>query len=256
MIRFLRGVLISILLLVAIAGVVAWTCPAELAYRFGADALVPVRMHDLTGSIWQGHAGAAEVLGMSLGTIDWKLQAQPLLRGEIVAHVTVAGDGMGGSGIVNYSGGQTAFDDATLRMPARLAAPVLAIPMLELLGTIEIDIAHARLHDQWLDDAAGTVRWHDAAVAGAAQAKLGDLRATFASTADGSIAGVVDDLGGPLELAGTFKANRNAYEAQARLASRGDNAQVSEALQFIGQAQADGSRNLEIRGRPLIPPVP
>jgi len=247
--RFLRGLLIGLLVLAAIAGVVAWTCPAELAYRFAADALFPVRLHDLAGSIWQGHAGAAEVLGVSLGTIEWKLRAQPLLRGEVVAQVTVAGDGMSGGGIFDYGGGQTAIRETTLRMPARLAAPVLAIPMLELLGTIEIDIAHARLRDLWLDDAAGTVRWRDAAVAGAAQAKLGDLQATFASTADGSIAGVVRDLGGPLELAGTFKANRNAYEAQARLASRGDNAHISEALQFIGQAQADGSRNLEIRGR-------
>jgi hypothetical protein len=254
--RFLRGLLIGLLVLAAIAGVAAWTCPAELAYRFAADALVPVRLHDLAGSIWQGHAGAADLLGVSLGTIDWKLQAQPLLRGEIVAQVTVAGDGTSGGGIVDYGGGQTALRDATLRMPARLAAPVLAIPMLELLGTIEIDIAHAHLRDLWFDDAAGAVRWRDAAVAGAAQAKLGDLQATFASTPDGSIAGVVGDLGGPLELAGTFKANRNAYEAQARLASRGDNAQVTEALQFIGQAQADGSRNLEIRGRPLIPPAP
>jgi hypothetical protein len=252
----MRGLLIGILVLAAIAGVAAWTCPAELAYRFAADALVPVRLHDLAGSIWQGHAGAAEVLGVSLGTIEWKLRAQPLLRGQVVAQVTVAGDGMSGGGIVDYGGGETAIRETTLRMPARLAAPVLAIPMLELLGTIEIDIAHARLRDLWLDDAAGTVRWRDAAVAGAAQAKLGDLQATFASTADGSIAGVVRDLGGPLELAGTFKANRNAYEAQARLASRGDNANVSEALQFIGQAQADGSRNLEIRGRPLVPPAP
>jgi len=253
--RFLRGLLIGIVVLAAIAGMVAWTCPAELAYRFAADALIPVRLHDLAGTIWEGHAGSAEVPGASLGAIDWKLQARPLLQGQIVAQVKVAGN-VSGSGIVSREGGQIYVRDTTLRMPARLAAPVLAIPMLELLGTLEIDIAHARLRDLWFDEAAGLVRWHDAAVAGAAQAKLGDLQATFASTPDNSIAGVVRDFGGPLELTGTFKAKRNAYEAQARLASRGDNAQVIEALQFIGQAQADGSRNLQIRGRPLIPPAP
>jgi general secretion pathway protein N len=252
--RFLRGFLIGFVVLAAIAGVAAGTCPADLAYRLAADAFVPVRLHDLTGSIWQGHAGAAEVLGVGLGAIDWTLQAQPLLRGEIVAQVTVAGEGVSGSGIVERSAGETSFRAATLRMPARVAAPVLAIPMLELLGTIEVDIAHARLRGRWFDDAAGTARWRDAAVAGAAQAKLGDLQATFASTPDSGIAGVARDLGGPLELAGTFKASVGAYEAQARLAARGDNAQLAEALQFIGQPQADGSRNLEIRGRQLIPP--
>jgi general secretion pathway protein N len=252
--RFLRGLVIGIVVLAAIAGVAAWTCPADLAYRFAADSLVPVKLHDLAGSVWHGHAGGAELFGMNLGAIDWTLQVQPLLSGEMIAQVTLTGDGVSGSGVIDRGGGQTEFRDTTLRMPARLAAPMLAIPMLELLGTMEIDIAHARLRDLWLDDAAGTVRWRDAAVAGAAQAKLGDLQATFASTADGSIAGVVRDLGGPLEVAGTFKAGLVAYEAQARLAARGDNPQVIEALQFIGQPQADGSRNLEIRGRLLVPP--
>ncbi len=118
--RFLRGLLIGVLVLAAIAGVSAWTCPAGTGLSLRRRcALVPVRLHDLAGSIWQGHAGAAEALGVSLGTIDWKLQPQPLLRGEIVAQVTVAGDGMNGSGTVDYGGGQTAFRDTTLRMPAR-----------------------------------------------------------------------------------------------------------------------------------------
>ena len=71
-----------------------------------------------------------------------------------------------------------------------------------------------------LDDAAGTATWRDASVGGAAQAKLGALQATFAAAADGGVAGVVRDMGGPLEVAGTFRTSLGAYEAQGRLAAR------------------------------------
>jgi hypothetical protein len=251
--KILRATLLAVVALAAIAGVVAWTCPADLAYRFVADSIAPVRLRDLSGTVWEGHAGGVDVFGVDLGSIDWNLQAAPLLHGEMVAQITLAGAIATGGGVVDRAGGQTSLRDATLRLPAHFAAPVLAIPALDLLGTIELHIAHARLRELWLDDAAGTAYWRDAAVAGAAQARLGDLQATFASAADGAIAGTVRDLGGPLEVAGTFTASPGVYQAQARLAARDGAAQVSEALRFVGQPQADGSRNLEIRGRQLDP---
>lgn len=251
--KMLRATLLAVATLAASAGVVAWTCPADLAYRFAADSIAPVRLHELSGTVWEGHAGGVDVFGVNLGSIDWNLQPAPLLRGEMVAQVTLAGTIASGRGVVDRAAGQTSLRDATLRLPARFAAPVLAIPALDLLGTIELEIAHARLRGLWLDDAAGSAVWHDAAVSGAAQARFGDLQATFASAADGAIAGTVRDLGGPMEVAGTFTASPGVYQAQARLAARGGDAQVSEALQFVGQPQADGSRNLEIQGRQLNP---
>ena len=134
-------------------------------------------------------------------------------------------------------------------LPARSVAPALGIPALELLGTIEIDIQDAQLVGVWPTRAAGSARWHDAGVSGAAQARFGDLAATFATTADGAIGGSVHDLGGPLELSGTFSASLRRYTATARLAPRDANPQLAEALQYIGQPQPDGSRELIIEGR-------
>jgi len=251
--KLFRATAFVVVALAAILGVVAWTCPADLAYRFAADSIAPLHLRDLRGTLWQGHAGGADVFGVNLGSIDWVLQPGPLLRGEMIAQVTLAGDIASGTGVIDCVAGETSFRAATLRMPARIAAPVLAVPALELLGTLELDIEHARLRGLWLEEAAGTALWRDASVAGAAQARLGDLQASFASAADGSIAGTVRDMGGPLEVAGTFSASPGVYQAQARLAARDGDPQVNEALQFVGQPQADGSRNLEIRGRQLNP---
>jgi len=120
---------------------------------------------------------------------------------------------------------------------------------LQLLGDLDVTITQARLRGAWLDAANGSVHWRNAAVAGAAQAQLGDLEATFASAADGSIAGNVRDLGGPLQLSGTFKVCAGSYDAEAKLVARDANAQVTEALRYIGEPQADGSSLLKIHGQ-------
>lgn len=246
--RVVRITLLLLFALAAIAGVAAWTCPADLGYRLAGGALAPLGLRDLSGSIWQGHAAHADLLGTDLGALDWTLQPLPLLHGTLAARFTLSGPAISASGSIERNGSVIDFRDALVRMPAGVAAPALAIPALELLGTLEIEVGHARLHGLLPEQAAGTALWRNAAVSGAAQATFGDLKAAFASTPDGAIAGTAQDLGGPLELAATFRDSLGQYEAQARLSARGDNPQLNEALQYIGQPQADGSRNLEIRG--------
>ena len=250
--KLLRGVLLFAIVLAAVAGVAAWTCPADLAYRYFGGRLAPLALHDLSGTIWQGRAAAVELFRQNLGALEWRLQPAPLLHGQAIAQLTLTGDGVAATGLVERGAdGQLSFRDVVAHLPARMAAPVLAIPALELLGTIEINLTQARLRGAWLEGANGAAYWHDAGVAGAAQARLSDLQLTFASAADGTIAGVVHDLGGPLQAEGTFTASPGRYDAQVRLAARGDDPRVSEALQFVGQPQSDGSRQLVIEGRQL-----
>lgn len=249
--KWLRRALLALVALVVLAAIAAWTCPASIAYGFAADSLRPLRLRDLHGTIWKGRANHVELLGRDFGALRWKFQPLPLLRGEAAAHFALSGPVVTAHGDVRRSGATTELDATVLRMPAGIAAPVLGIPALQLLGTIEVDIASARLDGVRLAAASGSATWHDAAVAGAAQARLGDLQATFAADGAAGIEGTVRDLGGPLELSGTFNASLGSYAAQARLAARDGNPQVAEALQYVGQPQPDGSRDLQIRGRQL-----
>jgi general secretion pathway protein N len=250
--KLLRRILLLVIALAAIAGVAARTCPADLAYRYFGDRLAPLALRELSGTVWQGRATAAELFGQNLGALEWRLQAAPLLHGDAIAQLTLTGDGITASGLADRGAdGQVSFRDVVAHMPARIAAPVLATPALDLLGTIEIDVNRARLHGAWLEEASGAAYWRDAAVAGAAQARLSDLQLTFASAAGGAISGVVHDLGGPLQADGTFTASLGRYDAQVRLAARGDDPRVTEVLQYVGQPQADGSRQLVIEGRQL-----
>lgn len=239
---------VAVLLLVAI--VVVITCPAEFAYRFVGDRLGAVKLSGISGSIWQGHAGSVQVFGTSLGTLDWQLQAAPLLHGLATAHVALSGGEITASGdLASSSGDAIDISNATVHAPAHIAAPALDIPALQLLGDLDIDVAQAHLSGAWPQSANGTAHWRNAAVVGAAQAQLGDIEATFASAADATIKGTVHDLGGPLQLEGTFRVNAGSYDAEATLRARDGNPQVSEALRYIGEPQTDGSSHLVIRGQ-------
>jgi general secretion pathway protein N len=249
--RFVRIALVCALVVGSVAAIIASTLPADVAYRFLGDRLAPLRLHDISGTLWRGHARSVDLGGYDLGSVDWTLQFAPLLRGAAILQLAVRGIAGGSGTIERAADGEIRLQDARITMPASVAAPVFAIPALAFAGTIDINLTQARIFGMWLTDAHGVATWRDAAASGAAQAQLGNLQATFASAADGAIAGVITDLGGPLEVAGTFKATLGRYDAQVRLASRGDNAQLTEALQFIGQPQADGSRLLLIEGRQL-----
>ena len=247
--HFLRFVLCLIVLL-ALAGIGVATCPASFAWRLVADKAGAFKLDGLSGTIWNGHAASASVFGNALGALDWHLAAIPLLHRNVSARLDLHGGETAGTGTVERAAdGVLQVSDARIEMPAGMAAPALDIPMLQLLGTLEIDIARLRVQGAWPTAAQGEIRWRNAAVAGAAQASLGDLRAQFATAADGSIAGTVHDLGGPLSLDGTFKIGAGGYDAQARLAARDGNPQVLDALRFIGQPQGDGSTLLLIHGQ-------
>ena len=248
--KYVRRFLVFLFVAVVIAIVVAITCPAQFAYDLVAERLGAVRLGGISGGVWQGHASSVQVFGTQLGALDWQLQPLPLLHGNVAAHLALNGGEIVATGDVErVFDGALNVRDANIHAPARLAAPALDIPALQLLGDLDIAIANARLRGPWPESANGTARWRNAAVAGAAQAELGDLEATFASAADGSIGGAVRDLGGPLQLSGTLRVNAGSYDADATLRARDGNARVNEALRYIGEPQADGSSHLVIHGQ-------
>lgn len=248
--KSLRRALLVLIALLVIAAIVAVTFPAQYAWRLVADRASAVHLSGVSGTIWNGHAASIAVFDEALGALDWQLDATPLLRGDVRAQLQLHGGALTASGRIDRGrDGAIDLHDASFRFPASMAAPALDIPALTLLGEIDGTLTHARLQGAWPDQANGQMTWHNAAVAGAAQAQFGDLQVTFSSTAPGVISGVAHDLGGPLQLNGTFKISAGSFDADATLAARDGNPQVVDALRYIGQPQADGSSHLLIHGQ-------
>ncbi len=249
--RILRALLVLIIIVIAAAAVVAATLPASTAYNHFGDKLGALKLSGLSGTIWDGRASSAQVFGQELGALTWKLKAKPLLTDGIVdTHLNLDGGAVAADADTQRSQtGEISISNGTFRFPASLASPALDIPQLNLLGDIEGKLDRAQLNGILLTNASGTLHWKNAAVSGAAQAALGDLEANFSSDAAGVIHGTAHDLGGPLQLDGTFNVGGGNFDVDAHLAARDGNAQVAEALRFIGQPDADGTSHLIIRGQ-------
>jgi hypothetical protein len=251
--RILKILLVLLVLGAIVAGFLAWTLPADVAYRYGTKYLGPVVLTGVRGTVWDGHADGISVLGRDLGEIDWHAQKIPLLRGQFVADLRVKGADVDAAGVLTRSSdGSLLAHDLRFSVPAELIAPAIDLRSLKLLGTISGVLTQATFASSALSDASGTARWSQAGVTGAAEARFSDMLADFASQADGSISGNVrDDGNGNLAVNGTFKVSFNAFEAQATLAARNGDPQVAETLRYVGEPQPDGSSKLIVHGQML-----
>ncbi len=141
------------------------------------------------------------------------------------------------------------LSEATLRFPASLLSPLMRLPGIDVGGDVDGNFARLTLRDGlWPSAIAGKLVWHGITVTGARQASLGDMEWNLGTDPDGSIIGVLNDLGGPLQINGTFKATKTTYDAAAQLAARGGDVAVRAALRKIGTPQADGSTIVQAKG--------
>jgi hypothetical protein len=242
--RILKILLVLLVLGAIVAGFLAWTLPADVAYRYGTKYLGPVVLTGVRGTVWDGHADGISVLGRDLGEIDWHAQKIPLLRGQFVADAAGV--------LTRSSDGSLLAHDLRFSVPAELIAPAIDLRSLKLLGTISGVLTQATFASSALSDASGTARWSQAGVTGAAEARFSDMLADFASQADGSISGNVrDDGNGNLAVDGTFKVSFSAFDAQATLKARNGDQQVADTLRYVGQPQPDGSSKLVVHGQML-----
>ena len=248
--KLIKWLFVLLALALVVGGVIAWTMPADVAWRHVAPKFGPVSLVGVRGTVWEGHADGVSVFGRDLGELDWRIAKAPLLQRVVVADLRIKGADIDSSGLLERAwDGRLTARDVRFRVPATLFAPALDIPSLTLLGSVTGTLSQASLVDGRVVDAAGTARWTEAGVSGQAEARFSDILADFASKPDGSIAGTIADDGtGNLEATGQFTVSPAAFSAEAFLAARNDDARTREALQYIGQPQADGSSHLVIRG--------
>jgi general secretion pathway protein N len=244
------GWLLGALGLAALAvGVLAWFAPAELALRWFGDRLGPVRLQGASGSLWQGRAEQLVAFDVALGPVAWTLERMPGLSGAPRGTIDLSGSEVRARGAFAREADGWRFDGIRAEFPAALLAPALDIPALGLRGRVVVDAPEARLRDGLLASARGHAEWRELGVAGAANASLPGVRIDFSPAPDGAIVAVVDDLGGPLDVAGTVRIKDGAFLSETRLHLREPDPQLEEALKFVGQRTPEGGSYLRIEGQ-------
>lgn len=247
--KLLRNLILIVLVLLLLAAIALAVLPARYALDFLGGRLGPVELGEVTGTVWRGQAAPARMAGEDIGTLSWSLSPWALFGARVDADLRLDGDVWRGNGAVSVRRDRSIrVRDLHLDFPAQRLQPALDIPALVLRGEVQVQIDEAELKGGFPTSVKGSATWKNAAVAGSAEASFGEISTQFASDGAGGLQGTVQDNGGPLQAEGKYQASLAGYSADILLRARDGNPQVTEALQYIGQPQPDGSARLEVRG--------
>ncbi len=245
--RFLKYLIVLVVLLLVIGGVLLWTLPADVAYRQGAKYLGPVVLSGVRGTLWNGHADGISVFGAisAKSTGAWQ-RARCCTRGWRPTSASRARTSMRPASSTRADAGTMTLRDIRFRFPAQLLAPVLDIPDLNLLGVISGVLGDATLRDGFLVSASGNARWSEAGVSGEAEARFADILGDFAAQPNGGIAGTAhDDGSGNLAVTADFHAARERFRSR-RTAARAQRRSAG-AGNVAACRRAAGRRLIEAR---------
>lgn len=247
----MRKLLLFLLVLLVAAAAAVALFPAKVAVDMALKGRDNIQAEQVSGTVWRGHIGALRVGENPVGTVGWKLHPMPLLNGQVVTDLRVQGPELDLEARVQRSrDGLVRITDLVATLPASVLTPVVDAPALQLQGSLRLNLIEAELLHLWPRLIRGEAVWHDAAVSGEAEARLGDLMAEFATQPDGRLVGLLSDRGGPLSLEGEFLIGLSGYEVSAVLRADPNDRNLSKALEYVGEDAGDGSRLLLIEGGP------
>jgi len=233
-----------------IVGVVAYLIfiiaefPAAVAYQYFVQPLDKkraVNLQGLSGTLWSGKAAQSRVANITLGQLQWGIQFMPLLMGKLGLDIQLENNRdqvnaeltAGMSGVLEVSNLQG-------QVPVTTFTPLFYGPPIAVKGQVSADIKHAEIKQGRKIIVDGKATWHNAALTAPTAFEFGNLFAAFRPQPDGTKI-LLSDQGGPLTLEGTIQIkNSGEYKANIYLGSRGDNADLKNALKMLGRTNPQG----------------
>ena len=117
--KILKWLFALLILVVIVAAAIAWTLPADVAYRYVASQLGPVSLVGVRGTVWQGHADGISVFGRDLGELDWQVEKAPLFARRLHADLRIRGAHIDTSGLIERTAnGRLTAPDVRFSVPA------------------------------------------------------------------------------------------------------------------------------------------
>ncbi len=240
------------LVVLAIAAYIVFaivTLPASVLFGQFRDAGVTAA--GVEGTVWKGHAELLQVQGVNVGRVEWDLHALALLALKIRADINVSRpDGFLRSQ-VEWASGAVRFSDLTGSVPL---SALSAIAPQGWSGTVNLRFAELALDDGWPIEANGTAEILNIESVTRRSPLSGSYKITLPAPntqpAEGVLIGAINDLDGPLQIAGTIELKRDrSYLIKGLVAARPDAPRnLAQQLQILGPPDAQGRRQFSLEG--------
>jgi hypothetical protein len=238
-----RGVLITVLAVVAFAAIVIARLPASWVVPAPPSA---ISCATVDGSIWSGTCGGLTVQGTPLGDLVWDVHALRLLTGKLSANIVLTRP----TGSV-HGDFDVGFDKSVTARNVQADFPLdndvmslLPRNLRTLHGNARADITFAHVVKNIVTQLQGHIELHDLEDRDRDVLPLGNYSLTFPG-GSGDPTGQLQDLGGPLAVQGTMRLTQDkpGLELQGYITPRPDAAPaLLNQLQYLGSPDAQGRR--------------
>jgi len=221
--------------------------PARVAYSLFAPE--PLRLSGLDGTLWSATAREGEIAGLYLRDVEWRFRPSQLVLGRVAVDFSVSpGGGFLEGGVALSPGGTVRF--SVLQGAVSIAAVQGLMPTPGIEGNVRLDMAGLTLENGFPTAADGSVEIIGLVARGLSPSPIGDFRAELTS-GDDAVTGSIEDLGGALDVAASFRLSRDRnYELTGLVAATPQAPPaIVEQLRFLGSENERGQRPFRFEGQ-------
>jgi general secretion pathway protein N len=213
-----------------------------------------VKLGAVTGTLWSGQIAGVQRAPFYFPQLSWQLQLAPLLRGNI--GLTLNGGELRDTDLpylqlaAEFGLGAVSIRQSTLRLPVAGIMPQLQLPMpVDATGALVFNIQQFALGQPYCTALAGNASWQQAKF----KAPTGwiDLNAIHATLncEEGNIS-LQTSADNPLGLLVKAEVLAGSYRIGGSLKPEASMPQeVHQAMQFVGQPDAEGRFPLNLQGQ-------
>ena len=235
-------------LLVVIFVSLIYKLPAKFVYRqFETNS--QLQLHEISGSIWSGHAEQIQLPQITLERLDWQLSPFALLFGEAAIKWTLNDPDITLLGELTLSSDIISLADIHGNIDVLAIMQRLPQPALLLGGIIELNIDEIKLGPQSIIAAAGTLDWQQAGLLAPESIAFGSFNANLASQTERLIL-QFSDTDGAVSLSGEAALTRfGAFQYTMKLGIHDTSVPgLLEGFNQLGQADSDGTITMRASG--------
>jgi general secretion pathway protein N len=222
------------------------TFPAAVAYSWFAPE--SLKLNGIEGSVWTGHAAEGSVNGIYIGNIQWSMRPLALFTGKVAfsTHSEPASGYLDSNIAVSMLG--TVYL-SELEGNLSLAAFERSFQLQGFDGQLRLQFDELAIADGIPTYAEGSVVVSQLLAPKLSPTAIGDFRADI-STVENGIRGVVEDMSGVLDVAGTLLLSRDRSYSLVGKVAAAPNAPpgLQQQLRYLGSADAAGKRDFRIEG--------
>lgn len=237
-----------------VAGLAAFvvTLAAGLPARFGTPLLPPnVTVGMLDGTLWNGRTDSLTVNGHYVGALRWRLRPLQLFRGRLALDAELnRSDGEARGRLSLGFGNRVEARDVAGNLP--IAAFPAGIAPKGWTGSVHANVKSLSLHAGEVPELDGTIDLRNLQAPPPDGTAIGSYRLVFDATSrqDERLVGKLQDLEGPMQVAGTLSLGADrSFVVEGMVAPRaGASDAVTGTLRFLGAPDSQGRRPFSLAG--------